>query len=437
VGPRARSIPYTSAFPGHDMTPSSVRVASNIRGRGPDFMGWPLGSDPKLDDIRSSVQSSSAPLHWLSGAEPTLRADLPELIEQLSPLSTIGLDTDGLALHSATVTNGLVHRGLQRVRIGLHSSQSDAHDWLVGLPGAARRARRAIRTCVEAGLEVHGQIVISRPTTEHLPETIALLFRLGVRGIHLRRPYLSHSLDDRALSISPRLGLLEPWLEAAVQEAAARPLVIHDIPPCIAPRLHISMFQPEPWVLPEGVSRLSPESGRGCPTCPGTGLCPGAPPDYVAHFGRNELDSAGVLARDPTRRPTVPLEVASPPPPRAGRPPATRLRHLHRQLDLGALHGDPMNGQNGQQPSKSITISLRGSSRSIRKEMVRAAQEGSSDLILRAPGSNPHPQLAELLQDSGRLGFERVTLCASRAQLDSLGERRTVALRKIHHVEEI
>lgn len=96
-----------------------------------------------------------------------------------------------------------------------------------------------------------------------------------------------------------------------------------------------------------------------------------------------------------------------------------------------------MNGQNGQPPPKSITISLQGSSRSIRQEMVRAAQEGSPDLILKAAGSEAHPQLADLLQDAGRLGFQHVTLHASRTQLDSLGERRQVALRKIHQVEEL
>ncbi len=96
-----------------------------------------------------------------------------------------------------------------------------------------------------------------------------------------------------------------------------------------------------------------------------------------------------------------------------------------------------MNGQDPRVPTDAIEISLQGSSREIRKKMVRAAQEGSLGLILEATGPEPHPMLVELLQDAGRLGFKRVVFRAPVHHLESLGERRQVALRKIHQVEEI
>jgi hypothetical protein len=417
------------------MNPRTARLAVCTRGRGPDYMGWPTGSDPDIETLAAAVANSPAELHWLSGAESTLRADLPQLIRTLSE-TPIGLDTDGLALVSDSVIGVLMQAGLSRVRIGLHSSHSDAHDWLVGLPGAAKRARRALRTCLKASLEVDAQIILSRPTTEHLPETVALLRHLGVSRIHIRRPVLLDALHDRAIALSPRLSLLEPWLEACLQEAGDMELLVHDIPPCVAPGLPIKHFESEPWVLTAGL-QLQASHGAGCTNCPQNFRCAGGPADYTALFGRLELDSAGPLPRDSICVPSTLPEGATPPPVRAGRSPATRIRQVHRQLALGRLYGDPVNGQDPAESPQQICVRLQGSSREIRKALVRAAQEGAPELVVEAVGLEPHPDLAELLMDSGRLSFERIILRAPEAHIASLGDKKRVALRRISQVEAI
>ena len=96
-----------------------------------------------------------------------------------------------------------------------------------------------------------------------------------------------------------------------------------------------------------------------------------------------------------------------------------------------------MNDEEAGTPADIITVPLEGSSRQIRKILVRAAQEGSARLVLVASGPTPHPQLVPLLQDSGRLGFAHITLRAPTSHLESLGAQRKVALRKIHTVEEV
>ena len=418
------------------MSEYSQRLPIWHQGRGLDPLGWPTGTGPTLSSLEQTCQTAAESRIWLSGGEPTLRPDLPKVIETLGSIRPIGLDTDGLALTQTATLQTLKERGLQRVRIGLHSSQSDAHDWVVGLPGAAKRARRAIRCATEVGLTVHAQVVLTRPTTEHLPETVALLRRLGVEQIHLRRPILISSLQDRAVALSPRLGLLEPWLESAIQEARGIRLTIHEIPPCIAPNVSLSHFQIEPWLLPEAMSWEQPLPRTGCSDCPQDIRCSGGPSDYIKTFGRTELDSAGPLARDAIRVPKGTIEAATPPPARAGRMPATRLRQLHRQLALGRLYGDPLNGEDAPQPPQHVTVRIEGSSRSIRKELVRAAQQGAPELIIETVGDPPHPHLAELLQDTGRLKFERIVLRAPTTHLESLGEQRRIALRRITTIEE-
>ena len=418
------------------MSEHSDRIPIWPQGRGLDPLGWPSGTAPTLADLERVCQTSSASLHWLSGGEPTLRPDLPKVIETLSEQSPIGLDTDGLALTQTAVLRTLMVHGLKKIRISLHSSQSDAHDWVVGLAGAAKRARRAIRCATDVGLSVHAQVVLTRPTTEHLPETVALLRRLGVEQIHLRRPILIPTLLDRAVALSPRLSLLEPWLEAAIRESTGIPLSIHDIPPSIAPNVALSHFQSEPWLLPEGLHWDPTTPGYEGDNCSpelksSVGLL-----DYIQVFGRTEIDSAGPLPRDAIRVPKEIIEAATPPPARAGRMPATRLLQLHRQLALGRIYGDPLNGQDAPMPPTQVTVRLEGSSRAIRKRLVRAAQQGAPELVVETVGDPPHPNLAELLQDTGRLKFERVVLRAPTTHVDSLGDQRRIALRRITQIEE-
>jgi hypothetical protein len=96
-----------------------------------------------------------------------------------------------------------------------------------------------------------------------------------------------------------------------------------------------------------------------------------------------------------------------------------------------------MNGEDAMEVQDSHRVLLQGSSREIRKALVRAAQEGAPELVIETVGSEPHPDLAELLADSGRLSFERVILRAPEPHIESLGDKKRVALRRISRVEEI
>src|SRR5207253_2554892 len=97
----------------------------------------------------------------------------------------------GLCTAGAGITTAVVQRlrsaGVQRLNVPFHSARRDAHDWLVGQPGALKTALRAIRTCVDAAMPVAAEVVVTRPTMPHLAETVDVLTHVGVRTICLRR----------------------------------------------------------------------------------------------------------------------------------------------------------------------------------------------------------------------------------------------------------
>jgi hypothetical protein len=190
--------------------------------------------------------------------------------------------------------------GIQRVHIPFHCARQDAHDWLVGRSGALKAARRAIRACADAELPVVADVVLTRPTTEHLPETVEVLARIGVRTVFVRRLTANDVEGSEFVPLSPRLELLEEYLEEAARAALRRRvhLRLRDLPLCVAPRLR-PLFAPpasERWVLPDGSVRTRTEAGPGCASCPGLPYCAGAPRDYVARFGWEEFTDPAVTA---------------------------------------------------------------------------------------------------------------------------------------------
>ena len=212
---------------------------------------------------------------WVGGGEPTLRGDLPELLETLGDRLQ-GLCTDGWALARPQVVADLQNRGLSAVRIPFHSATASAHDWLAGTPGAHKLAWQALRTCVEAGLEVDAEVVVTRPTLLHLDSTIGVLARLNLHGIVLR------SLDGDTPdfpALAARWPLVRGPLERALVIAgqAGRTIWLEGIPTC-AVEAQDALRTPG-----------RPQDGRPCASCAGPPDCSGIPPAYLAAFGWQDL----------------------------------------------------------------------------------------------------------------------------------------------------
>ena len=428
-------------------TPSALIVAAG-RTRSPGLLPWPVLSgvpDPSVASVAEAAGRLGGPA-WLGGGEPTLRRDLPALIEAVAGAhpGPVGLDTDGQAVGQPGVAAGLVRLGVGRLRIGLHCGRPDAHDWLVGQPGASRRVRRAITAAAEAGLPVTVRCLVTRPTTDWLEETVRLAARLGAQAIDLVRLPAVGPSARQFISLSPRLGLAEPYLHAAVaaaQDAGARARLL-GFPRCAVPRVPESAFGDEPVIVPadprlDGLraALAGPMAAAPCPGCPGAPACSGPGGDYVAHFGREEIDSERPAPPGvPRAEPPVFGHAPPAPPPRRGRAPATRLRFVRRQVSFPDLGGDPMAGEIPAPPMSVGHLDFSGSSRSVRRAMARICQEGVETLRLEGPGVFGHPDAEGLLRDALRLSLPRVEAAGDVRPLAALSDRAVVGLRGLARV---
>ena len=198
--------------------------------------------------------------------EPTLRPDLPEV------LSCGAMATDGLALSAALP--GLVRAGLKRVRVGFHAARPDAHDWVAGRAGCARRVLRGIRTAQEAGLAVEAEVLLTRPTAPLLVDTVQALAAMGVGRVLIRR----HPRVDVTWAAR--------WGQADFSKAvrAAPEVTVHDLPRCV---LGDAAAWAVPWDDEPEIGPLArtPRRAEGCSDC----ACSGPDAAYVELFGRAEL----------------------------------------------------------------------------------------------------------------------------------------------------
>lgn len=245
--------------------------------------------EPSLRELASSVVDDAV---WLTGGEPTLRADLPELIALWSDTKRVGLVTDGLALGDERGLMPLCDAGLRAVRVRLHAARRDAHDWLVAMRGAARRAMRAARRIRARGLELQLEARLARPTVHFAHELVELAHELGASAVHLHPVVVRNDAEDIALVA--RHGLIAPHVERAAELAHRRALTlaIHGFPRCMLPNVEV-------------VGDAHPNAER-CEDC--NASCPGFHPDYLARFGDEELGSSSTahiatvdFATEPTR----------------------------------------------------------------------------------------------------------------------------------------
>jgi hypothetical protein len=238
------------------------------------------------------------------------------------------------------------------------------------------------------------------------------------------------------ITLAPRLGLLEPSLDAAIQLGLRNGLHIEveGLPQCAIPRFS-DVHVPSPhWIVPEGKKRPATDLvySNTCEPC--LSKCSGAPSDYVDLFGWTEFST-----HTDTNRVEV-VESAPPrsgdkvaaPPGRAGRGPATRVRNAIIQAEQANLGGDPMAGQPQGVVPNCVTIQFDRDTRSIRKELVRIAQKGANTLQI--IGNMDHPEAHALLRESLRLSFPRVVLTGDICGLEALPKNKLFQLRDVSEI---
>lgn len=121
-----------------------------------------------------------------TGGEPTLRADLFELISQAEKNGQItGLNTNGRRLQDSGYIRNLVDAGLDHVQITLESHHSATHDKMVASKGAWNQTVEGITNALDSPLYVMTNTTLLGPNSVEITGTLNFLAKIGVPTIGL------------------------------------------------------------------------------------------------------------------------------------------------------------------------------------------------------------------------------------------------------------
>jgi len=121
-----------------------------------------------------------------TGGEPTLRADLPELIAHAEANGQItGLNTNGRRLRDPVLLQRLLDAGLDHVQITLESHDPAIHDAIVCAPGAWQDTVAGIKNALGSRLYVMTNTTMLQSNSPQLRDTLAFLAELAVPTVGL------------------------------------------------------------------------------------------------------------------------------------------------------------------------------------------------------------------------------------------------------------
>lgn len=155
-----------------------------------------------------------------TGGEPTLRADLPELIAHAEKNGQItGINTNGRRLKDPAFVQSLVDAGLDHVQITLESHDAAVHDRMVRAHGAWEDTVAGVQNVLASKLFVMTNTTLLTHNAPKLSETLDFLARTGVPTVGLNALiYSGHGLEiDTGLPESDLPALLEIARQATTQ----------------------------------------------------------------------------------------------------------------------------------------------------------------------------------------------------------------------------
>lgn len=143
-----------------------------------------LGTGEALDVLEQLAELAPGAMLVLTGGEPLMRKDLPELVRrsaQLGLMPVIG--SNGIMLDVKRAA-GLRALGAAGVGISLDSATDGFHDRLRGLPGAWEGARRGMQAARDAGLAVLVQTTLFEENRHELAAIAGIAESAGAMALN-------------------------------------------------------------------------------------------------------------------------------------------------------------------------------------------------------------------------------------------------------------
>ena len=265
-----------------------------------------------VDELARAREAGKAGL-LISGNEPTLRPDIPEIVAAARRLGfvEIELSTAGVRLAERAYLAELLDAGVNVVAVSIHGSNSVVDGAQTGRPDFFEPRRRGFEHFLDlvgdrAAQERRGVFlktitIFTRDNLEDMPALVGFLDRYEVSYILLHYPWVKGAAEQRFDEVVPDytavMRALEPLRSRLRHTSSA--LALANLPPCVAPDLSFGVTPRKDIVRPSSkvdaqarpflrvVSTMDPTLAYAdcCKACALRPRCGGVPQRYIERFG--------------------------------------------------------------------------------------------------------------------------------------------------------
>lgn len=164
-------------------------------------------ADPYTEEIKNlvrSLQQMGAFVINLTGGEPCLRADLPEICSAIDDNTAAIVSTTGYGF-TDDMARQLRQQGVYAVSVSLDSADEQEHDRTRGTKGAFRIALKGIETALKHGFYTYTCVVPNKKTLieKNFAALVDLNKSLGVREIQVLEPAPAGKLLNASNLLEP------------------------------------------------------------------------------------------------------------------------------------------------------------------------------------------------------------------------------------------
>jgi len=243
-----------------------------------------------------------------TGGEPTIRKDLPELVEYAKKLGfkVIQIQTNGRMFAYKKFCENLIEKGANEFALALHGHNAKLHDSLTTVPGSFEQTTTGIRNLKSLGQRILMNTVITKPNYKYLPQIAELLVNLGVDQFQFAFIHINQIIfNNKKLidEIVPRKSKVMPYVkkglrvgidtELRVMTEAIPYCFMKDYENCIAEKIipDGAVYDAD-WAIQDYGKYRRTEGklkGSNCSKCKYFKICEGPWKEYPQIFGWKEF----------------------------------------------------------------------------------------------------------------------------------------------------
>lgn len=117
-----------------------------------------------------------------TGGEPTLRADLVDLVEHVQKKGLVsGLVTNGRKLKDKSYLRSLIDVGLDHIQITLESHNPRIHDTITGTPGSFSETLEGLKNAINTEIYTISNTTLNQHNQKDIEQTIEFLHSIGLK----------------------------------------------------------------------------------------------------------------------------------------------------------------------------------------------------------------------------------------------------------------